>query len=375
MMENSSFGSQIKKDLSGVELLKGEWAKLPTSFAKMVAIHKYVRSHFSWDHIYSKYAEGNIKNSWEKKTGSSGDINIILINLLKASGLPVEPLLVNERQYGKIDTTYPYMDQFNKVVAYLVIDGQSYILDGTDRETPSFEVPFSLLNTTGFIVDRKNANFVKITDNSKIAVTTVNLIGDVSTAGTMSLHATSRNYNYSKLERQSQYKQNQAKYEREFFEPYHLTTSDTFMVAGLNDNSLPIEHTITLSEYPLTKTGDYYLLNYNLFTGLTKNPFIKEKRFSDVNFGCKYQYNLQGMFTIPADLEPETLPKSLRMVMPDRSMTIIRQVEKLNNTVQVGVRVEFSKTEFNTEEYYDLQTFYKQMLELLNEPIVLKSKA
>ena len=122
----------------------------------MKRIHNYVRGTMVWDYIYSKYSNDNIKDAWDKKRGNSGDINLILINLLKEAELEVSPLLVSERDNGKVDTSYPYQDQFNKVVAYVTIGDKNYILDATEKQTPSHLVPFKLLNTKAFVVERKN---------------------------------------------------------------------------------------------------------------------------------------------------------------------------------------------------------------------------
>jgi hypothetical protein len=139
-------------------------------------------------------------------------------------------------------------------------------------------------------------------------------------------------------------------------------------------DSLPMRHEAKL-HFPMNKTGNYYLLNYNLFTGFNKNPFINEQRFTDINFGCAYSCVLSGTFELPATLVPEALPKNLKMIMPDESLSVIRQVKQTGNTVQIDVRISINKTEFKAEDYVDVQDFYKQMISLLNEPIVLKAKS
>lgn len=374
LTDDASFGNQINKSLPEAEIMQTAWAKEPDSFTKMKFIHDYVKSNFSWNHIYSKYAEDGLKGTWEKKTGTSGEINLILINLLKSAGLEVQPLLVSERDYGKVDTTYPYIDQFDKVVAYVTINGKHYMLDGTDRQTPSFIIPFNLLNTTGFIVDKKNASLVKIADDARKNLNLVNVIGNISNEGLVEIEAGVHNYDYAKIENKEKYNNDRKKYQNNIFEPYTLTSVDSFSVSGAEIDSLPLQHEIKVS-YPLNKTGNYYLLNYNLFTGLNKNPFISEHRFSDINFGCKYSITLNGTFNLPENLSPETLPKTIRMVTPDKSMTIIRQVQQVENTIQVGVKIDFYKTEYPADEYPVVQGFYKQMIELLNEPVVLKEKS
>ena len=374
LLDNAEFGSQLNKKLDGADRLQLEWASQTDPFLKMKTIHEYVRSNLNWNHIYSKYVDGGLKSTWEKKTGTSGDINILLINLLKTAGLAVQPLLVSERDFGKVDTTYPFIDQFDKVVAYVTINNQHYILDGTDQLTPSFTIPFSLLNTTGFIIDKKNPVLVKIADNYRKNSNMVTFIGTVNEHGTMGMDVSVNNYDYSKIERREKYNRDKKSYEKEFFKSLPITHLDTFTIEGIEDNSLPITQTARIV-YNLDKSGDYFLLNYNLFTGINKNPFIRPHRFSDINFGCEHAYTVTGLFKLPKNLTPEALPKSLRLLMHDKSMSVIREVTQKENTIQIGLRISFAKSEYGADDYPNVQAFYKQMLELLNEPIVLKAKS
>ena len=374
MLSGAGFGSQINKSLSGADILQQTWMKETDEFIRMKTIHDYVKSHLSWNNIYSKYAEDGIKEPWEKKTGTSGEINLILINLLKASGLQVKPLLVSERDNGKVDTAYPYINQFDKVVAYVTINDKHYILDGTDRQTPALLIPFNLLNTIGFIVDKKNASLLKIADDTKKNSTTIYVSANITDAGLAEAEASVKNYDYAKIDKKEEYNNNKKKYEKDFFEPFTITALDSFNVTGAETDSLPLEHEVKIS-YQLNKAGDYFLLNCNLFTGLNKNPFITPQRFSDINFGCKYSYVLNEYFKLPQNLSAETLPKTLRLVTPDKSMAMIRQVSRIDDsTIYAGVKIDFSKTEYSADDYFAVQGFYKQMIELLNEPVVLKEK-
>jgi hypothetical protein len=373
LLDDREFGAQINHKLQDAEGLQQQWSSLD-AFAKMKAIHDHVRASFSWNGIYAKYADGNVKAAWQKKTGSTGEINLILINLLKSAGLQVRPMLVSERDNGKVDTTYPYLNQFSKVVAHVTIDNKYYILDGTDQATPSFMVPFDLLNTVGFIVDKKQPALLTIRNEERKNLSLISLNGKVNASGNVELNAIADYYDYSKLEKKTKYLSDKSAYQKDFFSAYQTATIDSFVITGQTSDSLPLHHAAYL-DLPLEKSGDYTLLPYSMFTGFEKNPFTLQQRFSDVNFGCNYTCILNGNFALPDNLVPEALPKSIKLVMPDKSMTVTRQVQQVGNTIQIGIRIDFLKSFYGVEEYPELQSFYKQMVELLKEPIVLKSKS
>jgi hypothetical protein len=293
---------------------------------------------------------------------------------LKSAGLDVFPLLISERDNGAIDTTYPFIDQFSKVVAYVNIEGKGYIIDGTDKQTPSFMVPFDLLNTTGFLVDRKKPGFLKIKDPERKKMNSVILSGDIDMSGVMAGYAVVNNYEYSRLEKKEKYDKDKKKYkEEEFLKPYAAVKIDSFEVKGLESDSLPLNHNFKLN-YALDKSGDYYLLNYNLFTGLDKNPFVTEHRFTNIDFGCANLCILTGNFHLPQNLVPESFPKNMKLVSPDKSMSVTRQIEMNDKTIQVMLKIDFSKTQYYADDYPMVQEFYKKMFDLLNEPVVLKTK-
>ncbi|HEX2532433.1 MAG TPA: DUF3857 domain-containing protein, partial [Chitinophagaceae bacterium] len=147
LLLEDDFGSQLKKELAGAKELKAAWALLPGEVERMKAVFFEVRNRMEWNGVNSIFASTGVKKAWEKRAGTSGDINICLVNLLLEAGLESTPVLASERRHGRVDTTYPYMQQFNKVIARVVAGGHTYHLDATDDQTPPHLIPFELLNT------------------------------------------------------------------------------------------------------------------------------------------------------------------------------------------------------------------------------------
>ena len=100
---------------------------------KMKSVFNYVRNNMVWNNMYSMYTTRGVKDAWQTKSGNSGEINLLLINLLKKAGLETYPMLVSERFDGKVDKSYPFMDQFNSVFACVIISNKKYYLDATDK--------------------------------------------------------------------------------------------------------------------------------------------------------------------------------------------------------------------------------------------------
>ena len=372
LLDDRDFGSQANKDLSATPFLKALSPSL-SQIEKLKSIYDFVRSNIVWNHIGSKYAEEGVKSTLEKKKGNSGDINLLLIALLKSAGLDAYPLLASGRDNGLIDTSYSYLGQFDKVVALVVCNGKDYVLDGTDMNTPFWLVPSDLLNTTGFLVDKKKRRFVYLTHLPEAQKEVIGIQATIQANGTIEGTATVTNADYSKLEKKSHYQTDEAKYRDALLKPYSFLKIDTFSVDGLKDDSAALKQSLTF-HYDLKKSGGYYLLNTNLFTGLTENPFITQYRFTNIDFASRYNGTIYGSYFLPESLTIESLPANKKLVSPDRSMSVSRLFEKKDNQIQSRFTIEINRELYDAEEYESVKAFFKEMIDLLNEPLLLKSK-
>jgi hypothetical protein len=376
LLRNSYFGVQLEKNLPGTEdVVKAAMLKAD-HIEKVKTIFSYVQNRMAWNGYYGKYAIDGVKTPWDKKTGSTGEINLILINLLKSARLEVYPLLVSERDHGKVNKEYPFIDQFNKVVAYVQAGNKPMILDATDKTTPPEIIPFQLLNTTAFIVHRKKGGLIEIQDNLKGDRVNINVSGKVQPDGTLSGEALVINTGYARLRSAPEIKSNKESYISEtFIKPYNTIRIDSFKIENLEADTLPLK-SHALFNYHLQSTGDYKFINLNLFAGLEKNPFVQDYRFTNINFGTNRNISLSHAYKIPGEYTVDAMPKNISLIMPDTSILFSRKVfsEETSGQIIARIRIDFNRSLFKAPEYPIVKDFYKKLFDLLNEPIVLKKK-
>ena len=87
----------------------------------MIAIHNYVRKNLSWNGDESIYSSNGIKYAWDKKTGNNADLNLIMIDLFREAGLKAYPIIASTKGNGTVNTQYPFLQQFNVTLAYVII--------------------------------------------------------------------------------------------------------------------------------------------------------------------------------------------------------------------------------------------------------------
>jgi hypothetical protein len=368
-LENRNFGIQINKKLSSPS--DAAFASYTEPYKKMEFIHNYIRKNFQWTKVYSLYAEENLKTIAERKKGNAADLNLLLINYLKEAGFETYPLLVSERWHGAVDTVISFQDQFNKVVALVLLDGKKYVLDATDPVTPTNLIPPDLLNTVGFMVDKKKSGFLHLTDPAQKKLYTIELTGKIDKNGLVKGKAAVDFYGQARIGKVEQYNSNKQKYQEQFVSGG--LTIDSFKVDGLRSDSAELHHDFSI-EYGLGKSGSYSLLNYNFFMGFEKNPFVSDYRFTDIDFGTESYYVWHGIFELPEELKVDALPKKITLRTPDKALQVIREVQQKDKMIEVSLRLEFNNTQYAATDYSIIKDFFGKMVDVLNEPVVLKAK-
>jgi hypothetical protein len=366
------FGGVIKKDLPKIDEVKNIVSKETTDSGRIAAIYNYVRNNFTWNGYYSKYALEGLKNVWEKRTGNAGEINLLLINLLKTFNIEVYPLLVAERDFGKIDTTYPFLDRFNKVVAYAKAGERRFILDATQKFSPPGLIPFSLLNTIAFVVDKKDFRLIRILNNRDAYNNIITVNAKIDNSGLLKGTGEIISSAYAKQVRTEKIKTDPKKFVKDILqEPGSELVVDNYTFDNLDNDVAPLVQKIEFHD-EMNVSGGFVFLKYNLFTGLGKNPFTAEERFTNINFGYPYTISLQATFQLPDKSKIDKLPEDKNQLFADNSIIVYRKLHLENNTLTVSISFRQNITLAYNDQYANFKLIYKRVFDLLNEPIIIK---
>ncbi|HMC99996.1 MAG TPA: hypothetical protein VKH37_07580, partial [Ferruginibacter sp.] len=356
--------------------LDGQLVSLATREQKMVKIYNFIRHNMSWNGIHSKYSVDGIKDAWKKRTGTSGDINLLLVNRLRDAGLEAYPLLVSERSNGKVNTDYPFINQFNSVMACVIVDGKKYYLDATDQYTPARIIPYRILNTTAFLVNRNSGELINITDDAMQFSEYITNILEVRSDGTVKGEISIQNQDYARVEKSEIISKDD-----EFNKKLSQATEGFQMnitgsrIDNRDNDSLSLEQDIDYTAQ-LNETGGYKILPLNFIPEFQKNPFTSDHRFSNINFGYKRNFSLMVSAQLPRDMVPDALPNAVSMTTADNSVMFKRKLryDSTNNTLDCNIDISFKISLVDAESYDTLKEMYKKIFAYLKEPVLLKKK-
>ncbi len=376
MFMEASFYGQLKKNLPGTDDFIKDVKLDSSDLNKMKKVYAYVRDNITWNNINSKYSSDGIKQAWEKKTGTSGDINLILVNLLREAGLDANPILVSERYNGKVHRESTMIDQFNTVYACVNIDNKRFYLDATVKYSSCMLTPYEVLNTTAFIVSRKKGELVDIVDTTALYRENITVNATVSDGGVLNATFNEKSYDYARDYRLRNVRT------KSIVENEKLFSGN---VTGLNFNDFKTENedvdrnqltTKGSFSLPLNNSNEYYFLSANLLTGLSDNPFINENRFSNINFGYKQSIRLTYHIKVDKKFVIDALPKSVKLKNSGGDIAFTRMVfdDKELNEIQIVSTFEIKQNLYPADQYATIKDFYKKLFDMLNEQIVLKKK-
>ena len=371
----SDVGNEFDRSVSGESEIVKQAKALKTDDEKIAFIFDTVKNSMKWNELEQFYVNDGTVKAWDKKTGNAAEINIIVYQLLKRSGIKAYPMVVSTKNNGKINPANPNIFQFNNMVVYVPVDSTKYyILDATSKLNLYNAIPTDELNSFGLSIDEKSKEYKMVfLENQEPAMQAVFLNAEIKPSGKMMGNAEITSYSYNKINAVKKYKTDG---EKKYID--YLSGNDNNLkvsalkIENMEVDSLPLTQKIGFGIDLNGSDENYIYFNTNLFSLMGNNPFINEERFSDIDFGFRANYSISEVYKLPSGYKIDALPKSITLVMPDKSMIFKRTIAEDNGTVLVRYGLNHLKAIYFKKDYQDIRGFYKKMYELFTEQIVLK---
>lgn len=375
LKEDEDFGLQLQKNVQGASGLIEESAKYTNKEEKMKFLYNRIREQIIWNGDYDVYTDNGINKTWESKTGNSADINLLLINILNKAGIKVTPILFSTRLNGLVSSGYPTIKQFNAVMAYVEAENKSFILDATDKYINYNLVPAAVVNTQGLLLKGEEGMWKEILNGKYKYKVMAAVQAEIDANGNMKGNGLVNCYDYARLQRCKSYFSDKQKFKENYFiKPYQSLSIDDITINNTDADSLPLEQKINFNS-KLNSSGAYQYFSINLFSDLETNPFLAEKRVSDIDYGVPQTYNIFGNYTIPQGYVFDGLPQNINLTTPDKSIVFTRILKTEANLLNVHITVEFKRSFYLASTYPDFKEFYKKMFDKLNEQVVIKKSS
>ncbi|MDP4206062.1 MAG: DUF3858 domain-containing protein, partial [Bacteroidota bacterium] len=375
VLDNIYIGKQLNKG----SFLKDELQKFNKNNDEegIKAIYEYVRSKVKWDGNTSKYAIDNIQKVYERGSGSTGEINLLLLALLREAGYKADPVLISTRSHGKVGD-YPLLSNFNTIIAYLNLNGKIYLLDASDRYVAFNQLPEECLNGKGRILNRDiRPGWVDLSrQESSVESISSNLTLDDKGVlkGTLQIayESTKAAEVREKVERKGveeyfkSIKAEDPNYTLENLSFENLKDPDQRLIENANISTSAQGKDISTLYVPLIPIGAH-----------KENPFKKEDRKWPVEYPTKVNETISTRIKLDPSDKIEEMPKSITYALPNSDAVFRCSVifDEESNTIIISSKITVNKTKYAPEEYKGLRELYSLITEKHNGQIVLKKVA
>jgi hypothetical protein len=364
------YKEQVLVPLPGTEKVVDSAKKIPVITDKIAYLYAAIQKQISTDNEQTTGLT-DLKEAWSSKDGTSAEINMILLNLLKQCNISAHPLLISTRDNGYIDKDFPSFGQLNGIAVLAYDSTRLFVLDASQKfqtiETP----PMNLMNREVLVLAKDSTQWLKVVDKRPLLKQHVNIFADLDSAGLLKGTATLQHFNYAKsvvMDTSGEIKSNN------FFD--HKTPGLTLLTSQRENYDIsgePLTETIDFSFEP-QQTNDFFFINPQFLAAENKNPFTTNSRNTDIDFISNQEHILNLQFSLPANFEVDHLPKNMLVIAPDSSFSYQRTFSTDGKDVYMSQLFTVAKPVFQKNEYDGIFDFFKRMYALRNEEIVIKKK-
>ncbi len=368
---DTDFGSNIKMSNPYKDETKTLLAGLTDEKQKIESIYSFVKKNINWNESYS-FSGNKAKEAVKNRTGDNGQINIVLLSMLKDAGIKAFPVFVSRRSRGRLPYTFPSYEMLNTfVVAARTSDGKTYYMDGSAVDGGLNMLPVDLLVDRARVFDdnesEKWVNLSALSRSQQIYNITTDLDKDGNLSGSVTSMYTYQNaYKYKEKFRKAK---DSTEFVEKLQEMEHLTINE-FKTEGREPMSNSVKENFTFTK---TNDGstDFIYLNPLIVSHINENLFTQVDRKLPVEFEYPVTLIISSNIKIPENYQVAELPKSTRITLND-NCKLTYYITQNGNQISVNYKYEMNQIIFPVSDYEHLKAYFGQLATKNQEMIVLK---
>jgi hypothetical protein len=340
-------------------------------------IYEFIRHHYTWTGEYGIYNDTRVKDAFDARKGSIGEINISLINLLNAAGIPTQMMLTSTREHGLPKRIHPVMSDFNYLLARTAIDGKVYLLDASEPLLPFGMLPFRCLNYYGRVMDFKKGSYwedIVIDEPSRYMVRAHLAFEPGMQEATGVLDEIS--LGYEAISRRMELKENG---EDAYLERKESEMSGDFEITSYSLNQKISDEKKVSERYGLKLApplvNETLYLNPFLIPLFEQEPFSQEKREYPVDFGYARTYSYTISIVVPDGFVVDQLPAAVQTTLTDQVGGLKFDVSQTANYLTLLFNFSLNRPHMVPEYYKELKDFLSTVNDIQNNTIIVIKKS
>ena len=363
--ENLKMSNPYKKETKNIKLIAKDEED------RIEKIYSLVKNRIRWNEKFSLMGN-SAKTAVKNGVGNSGQINMILLSVLKDADIKAYPVLISLRSRGRI--RYPSLSSISTfVVCAETSNGKKFYMDGSAIHGGLNMLPINRLVDKAYVFDekvyKKWVDLSNIGENQK----TVNQKIEIDENGSIICERSTR-YKYQfayQFKEQFQSSEDSLKYIDKLQNEKNITITD-LNVSGKDDMSNLVVEKMKIV-YNQEYDSDYKYINPFIFEPIN-NPFIQSERKLPIEFDYPYSITVRTMFVVPDNYTVEEIPSSEHFELDENKCSYRYYIVHNDNMIQLSFNFELNQIFFLQIEYDLIRDFFGQIATKCSELIVLKKK-
>ena len=368
-------GPVYQKEVSKTNYYKKDLQKIleasSTEASKIDNIFSFVKNNMGWNGVNSNMAYNGVRSAYVSGSGSSGQINTILLSMLKEANINARPVFVSS--VDKPKSIYPSYTAFDYMVVEVVMsDNSKYYLDATDKNLIPGMLPERVIKGEGKVLTSSG----KVIDiNLRPQSSTVNkmLTYSIDQKGNIEGKIRNRVKGYeSYLYRKNTNDKNDEVVEK-MTKDYNFSEVTLYKRDGVSDlyKDVNFSYNFKMDEFSTVVEDEIYFQPL-LFLRTVNNPFKIDERKFPIDLGNAVNNMYMVSIAVPEGYEVVSLPQSIKIGLPNDLASFNMIVTHSNNKIELRVTEKWPQPFIAAESYPLLKEFMKKLIEKENEQITLK---
>ena len=369
--QSGSFGMELNKNNYFEDDLEVALAGTSDKIESMYRAFNFVKQKVRWNNNYGVLCQEGVKDAYKDHSGNSGDINLMLISVLRKAGLEAYPVLVSTRDHGI--PLFPTLNGYNYVVAAAKIDDHYYLMDATETYSLPNVLPFRSLNWIGRMIDNNGNSRVMNLMPSKPSVEAIIMNVKLNENGTIEGSCREQLNRHKALQFRNLYN---SKSEETFIEELEQEKGDMVISNYQLKNNLEL-HKPVVQSFDFEVEDAFEIIDNKIYfspffhLGDKENPFKSEKRKYPIDYGYPIQYKYLINIQIPDGYQIESVPEPTAISMPDSQGIFKYNIAHKGNMINVKASMDINAAIIAPQQYGFLKEFYAKLIEKETEKVVL----
>ncbi|MDR3716632.1 MAG: DUF3857 domain-containing protein [Puia sp.] len=376
LLKEKTFGEPLKEDNDWLDPLLDRIAPVsddPLQQAKK--IYYYLSGNFTCTDHDSKYLKTTLEDVVKRRNGSVGELNLLLIALLRRRHFKADPVLLSTREFGFNLAKYPILERLNYVICRAGIGGNVFFLDASRPGLAFGCLPENCYNGHARVISEQDSVSVyfwadSLRQKEDVLVMLSNSDQGVLQGNFQSVSGYPGSYRIREKARKSGltgfFKDLQASYGKD------LLISNGG-IDSLDDPEAPVKVHYDF-ECKMDKNADLIYFDPVLKDDFRRNPFSATVRKYPVEMAHTLDESYVLNMEIPVGYSVEEMPKSARVSFNENEGSFEYMIERQGNLILMRSRIRLDRTEFLPEDYNMLRDFFAYIAKKQNEQIVFKKK-